>query len=206
MARETPVFISYARADERYATELMQRLAAEPDIAPWQDRIKMSAGDFEEQLKAAIDSSEYFVLVMTPAALRSPWVEREWRYARTNGRCIVPIVPALDSAGSAELEALRAALPIWMQKTQTYDFIATGSVSSPTCRRRVLRPGPRSWSTGSRRTSSAGRTNSPASSRRSWTTPGRTRAAGPWCCTGLAASEDDACAQRVSRRARVRRL
>ena len=24
MARETPVFISYARADERYATELMQ--------------------------------------------------------------------------------------------------------------------------------------------------------------------------------------
>ncbi len=123
MARESPVFISYARSDERYATELMRRLAAEPDIAPWQDRISMSPGDFEDQLKAGIDASDYLVLVMTPAALRSPWVEKEWRYARENGRCIVPITPAFDSPESdGELSALRAQLPIWMQKIQTYDF------------------------------------------------------------------------------------
>ena len=123
MAREIPVFISYARSDERYATELMTRLAQEPDIAPWQDRISMSPGDFEDQLKAGIDSSDYLVLVMTPAALRSPWVEKEWRYARENGRCIVPIRPTFDSPHSdAELDALRAELPVWMQNTQTYDF------------------------------------------------------------------------------------
>ena len=99
MARETPVFVSYARADEHYATELLSRLAKEPDIAPWQDRIRMSPGDFEDQIKAGIDSSEYLVLVMTPAALRSPWVEQEWRYARENGRCIVRMklaVPSLE--------------------------------------------------------------------------------------------------------------
>ena len=123
MARETPVFISYARADERYATELMNRLALEPDIAPWQDRIKMSDGDFEDQIKSAIDSSDYFVLVMTPGALRSTWVEKEWRYARTNGHCVVPIKPAFGSdAIEAEYAVLRDQLPVWMQNTQTYDF------------------------------------------------------------------------------------
>jgi len=123
MARETPVFISYARSDERYATELMSRLAKEPDIAPWQDRISMSPGDFEDQIKAGIDAADYLVLVMTPAALKSPWVEKEWRYARENGRCIVPITPAFDSPEhDAELRDLRVALPIWMQKIQTYDF------------------------------------------------------------------------------------
>jgi hypothetical protein len=123
MARDTPVFISYARSDERYATELMRRLRQEPDIAPWQDRINMSPGDFESQLKAGIDASDYLVLVMTPAALRSRWVEKEWRYARENGRCIVPIKPAFDSADSdKELDELRARLPLWMQKIQVYDF------------------------------------------------------------------------------------
>ena len=123
MARDTPVFISYARTDERYATELMRRLKQEPDIAPWQDRISMSPGDFESQLKAGIDKSDYLVLVLTPAALRSTWVEKEWRYARENGRCIVPIKPAFESPDSdKELDELRAQLPLWMQKIQVYDF------------------------------------------------------------------------------------
>ena len=120
---DVPVFISYARSDERYATALMARLRDEPGIAPWQDRIRMSPGDFEDQIKAGIDAAQYLVLVMTPAALRSPWVEKEWRYARESGRCIVPIKPVFDSADAdRELDALREQLPLWMQKIQTYDF------------------------------------------------------------------------------------
>src|SRR5688500_13024122 len=104
----TPVFVSYARVDEQFATELMNRLAKEPDIAPWQDRVKMAPGDFEDQIRRGIDSSELFVLVFTPAALRSTWVEREWRYARESGRCIVPIKPTFESAMiDAELDRLR---------------------------------------------------------------------------------------------------
>lgn len=123
MARDTVVFISYARADEQYATELMARLSKEPDIAPWQDRISMRPGDFEGQIKEGIDAAQYFVLVMTPAALRSPWVEKEWRYARENGRCICPIKPTFDAPSTdAELDAVRETLPVWMQKIQTYDF------------------------------------------------------------------------------------
>jgi len=125
MARDIPVFISYARADEHFATELLDRLKQEPDIAPWQDRIRMAPGDFEEQLKQGIESAEYFVLVMTPGALRSPWVEKEWRHARENGVCICPIQPTFDSPSArTELAELRAKLPLWMQKIQTYDFEA----------------------------------------------------------------------------------
>jgi len=123
MGRDTPVFISYARSDERYATELMNRLGREPDIAPWQDRISMSPGDFEQQIKAGIDDASYLVLVMTPGALRSQWVEKEWRYARERGRCVVPITPTFDTPGEqAELDTLRAQLPVWMQNIQAYDF------------------------------------------------------------------------------------
>ena len=83
----------------------------------------MAPGDFEDQIRKGIESSEYFVLVMTPAALRSDWVKREWRYARENGRCIVPIKPTFDSTEvDAELDKARLELPVWMQRTQTYDF------------------------------------------------------------------------------------
>jgi hypothetical protein len=123
MARETPVFISYARADEPYATELMARLRNEPDIAPWQDRISMKPGDFEEQIRQSIDNADYLVLVMTPGALRSPWVQKEFRYARENGHCVVPIKPKFASqAIEDEFDALRKTLPVWMQNIQTYDF------------------------------------------------------------------------------------
>src|SRR4051812_11356364 len=125
MARDTQVFISYARADEQYATNLMAKLKEEPDIIPWQDRINMQPGDFEEQIKKGIDSAEHFVLVMTPGALRSAWVQREVRYARENGHCVVPVKPTFPSpAEEAEFETLRAQLPVWMQRIQTYDFDA----------------------------------------------------------------------------------
>jgi hypothetical protein len=120
--RDPDVFISYARADEGFATELVTRLQ-KVDLPTWQDRIRMRPGDFEDQIKQGIDAATHFVLVMTPAALRSPWVEREWRYARENGRCIVPIKPDFASpAVDTELDALRATLPVWMQKIQIYDF------------------------------------------------------------------------------------
>ena len=59
----------------------------------------MSPGDFEDQIKAGIKSSDYLVLVMTPSAMRSPSVEKEWRYAREKGRCIVPIKPTFEVRG-----------------------------------------------------------------------------------------------------------
>ena len=121
MARDTVAFISYARQDgEAFATDLRQRVEKEqPEISLWQDRARMRGGeDFPAQIKEAIDSVQYLVLVLTPAALRSPWVQKEWRYAREQGVCVCPVKGVAD----ADLSALRAALPNWMSQAHAYDL------------------------------------------------------------------------------------
>ena len=123
MARDTTVFISYARADgEVSAEELSQRLASVPGIDLWRDRIRMDAGDFESQINRAIESARYMAIVMTPGALRSKYVEKEYLYARKNGICICPIKPNLSESERSELGLLQEKLPRWMQQIQMFDF------------------------------------------------------------------------------------
>ena len=50
--------------------------------------------DWWLQITDAIDHVEFLVLVMTPAALGSDYVRREWRYARQQGRCVIPVIGA----------------------------------------------------------------------------------------------------------------
>jgi len=77
------VFLSYARSDgEQFATQLRQRLEAE-HIPLWQDRVGMEGGrDWWLQITEALDKVDFMVLVMTPSAMGSEMVRKEWRYAR----------------------------------------------------------------------------------------------------------------------------
>src|SRR3989440_3743744 len=113
---ESPrVFISYARADgEQFATDLRQRLLAE-HIPLWQDRVGMEGGtDWWQQITQALDHVEFLVLVMTPAAMQSPTVRKEWRYARQQGVCVYPV------KGESNLDF--ASLPHWMRSAHFYDI------------------------------------------------------------------------------------
>jgi len=76
------VFISYARSDgEEFAHRLRKRLEQE-NIPLWQDRVGMEGGrDWWQQITEALDQVEFMVLVMTPNALASDTVRKEWRYA-----------------------------------------------------------------------------------------------------------------------------
>ena len=109
------VFISYARTDgEPQARELRQRLEAE-GIRLWQDREGMEGGrDWWLQITAALDSVEFMVLVMTPAAMDSAVVRKEWRYARQHGVCVYPVM------GGADLDF--SVLPRWMRSLHFYDL------------------------------------------------------------------------------------
>ena len=100
--RAPRVFLSYARADgEQFATQLRQRLEAE-HIPLWQDRVGMEGGrDWWQQITEALDHVEFMVLVMTPAAMLSQTVRREWRYARQQGVCVYPVKGAPDLAPTA---------------------------------------------------------------------------------------------------------
>ena len=87
---EPHVFISYARIDgEPFATQLRQRLEAE-HIPLWQDRVGLEGGkDWWLQITEALDVVEFLVLVMTPSAMHSETVRKEWRYARQQGVCVI---------------------------------------------------------------------------------------------------------------------
>jgi WD40 repeat protein len=117
MNQSPRVFISYARSDgERFATELRQRLERdEPEITLWQDRAQMEGGkDWWRQILEALDAVQFMVLVMTPAALRSPVVRKEWQAARQRGVCVYPVV------GAPDLDF--AAMPRWMSRAHFFDL------------------------------------------------------------------------------------
>jgi WD40 repeat protein len=113
------VFISYARSDgAAFAARLRKRLQTEhPEITLWQDVISERAGrDWWLQITEALDHVEFMVLVMTPAAMRpeAENVRKEWRYARQQGVCVIPVqgAPRLDFA----------TLPRWMRDKQFADL------------------------------------------------------------------------------------
>jgi WD40 repeat protein len=111
------VFISYARSDgEEYARNLHTRLEKE-GIPCWMDRFGMEGGkDWRQQILEALDTVEFLVLVMTPAAIGSPNVQWEWRSARQQGVCVYPVkaAPSLDYSR----------LPRWMGKSHFYTLDA----------------------------------------------------------------------------------
>ena len=109
------VFISYARADgELFANELRQ-LLEEQNIPLWQDRTNMEGGrDWWLQIVEALNTVEFMVVVMTPAALSSPIVRQEWRYARQQGVCIYPI------KATSNLDFKH--VPRWMSSVHWYDL------------------------------------------------------------------------------------
>lgn len=116
MDSDTPrVFVSYARRDgEAFARDLRTRLAAE-GISQWRDREGLEGGrDWWLQITEALDRVVFLVLVMTPAALASELVRREWRYARQRGVAVYPVIaaPGLDFD----------AMPRWMRSVHFYDL------------------------------------------------------------------------------------
>jgi WD40 repeat protein len=109
------VFISYARSDgEQFASNLRARLEAK-GIPLWQDRTGMEGGkDWLQQIKDALDVVEFMVPVMTPAAMQSEMVRKEWRYARQQGVCVYPV------KGAPDLDFNR--IPHWMRSVHFYDL------------------------------------------------------------------------------------
>ena len=109
------VFVSYARSDgDRLAADLRGRLEA-AEVPLWRDREGMEGGrDWWQQITAAIDSVDFLVLLATPAALRSPMVRREWRYARQRGVAVYPVL----GDDPVDIDAL----PRWMRSVHFYDL------------------------------------------------------------------------------------
>ena len=136
------VFLSYARTDgEAFAAILRERLRDEaPDIVVKQDRLLLEGGvGWWKQLTEAIDSVEFLVLVMTPSAMQSETVRKEWRYARQQGVCVYPVKAAPDS------ELHFSELPRWMSKAHFFDLDKEWESFVAHIRKGLRRPACPSW-------------------------------------------------------------
>lgn len=108
-----PIFISYSRANTAFAAELYRELAA-LGFTLWRDRSEMEGGrDWWAQIQEAIRESETMVLCMSPQALASPIVAKEWRYARQVGTRVIPVLAAAVDFGG---------VPRWMQRVDWPDL------------------------------------------------------------------------------------
>jgi len=113
------VFISYARSDgEAFAHRLRQRLEKQ-NIKLWQDRVALEGGrDWWLQITEALDNVQFMALVVTPNALKSEYVRKEWRYARQQGVCVYLIKGWVKGAPNLDFNSL----PRWMRDQHFYDL------------------------------------------------------------------------------------
>src|SRR5262245_31551006 len=109
------VFISYARSDgEAFAHRLRERLEKQ-NIRLWQDRVGMEGGrDWWLQIAEALDNVAFMALVVTPNALKSDIVRKEWRYAHQQGVCVYAV------KGSPHLDL--QSRPRWMRDQHCYEL------------------------------------------------------------------------------------
>jgi hypothetical protein len=109
------VFISYARAEGEVAAKDLRLRLEQEQIPLWQDRTGMEGGrDWWLQISAALDQVDFLVALMTPAAMISEIVRKEWRYARQQGVTVYPV------KGASALDF--TSLPRWMRDLHFYDL------------------------------------------------------------------------------------
>ena len=99
-------FISYSRADERFAARLERVLERylipralrrrQRRLCVFRDVHDAVVGELSEVLETALDDSEHLIVVCSPAARASEYVAQEIAYfARNNGAsCILPVLVA----------------------------------------------------------------------------------------------------------------
>ncbi|MCB9453901.1 MAG: toll/interleukin-1 receptor domain-containing protein [Anaerolineaceae bacterium] len=87
----THIFISYSRQDQAYVQRLKDALA-ERRLPYWIDE-RIDPGDgWWDQIDSAIAGCACLVVIMTPAAKTSRWVQREILLAEDRGKPIFPLL------------------------------------------------------------------------------------------------------------------
>lgn len=74
------VFISYSRADARFADEVRDKLMKK-GVSVWLDRHDMVAGPQQKQIDRAIGANNVILLVLSKDSIASDWVEHEMQAA-----------------------------------------------------------------------------------------------------------------------------
>ncbi|MBF0162509.1 MAG: CHAT domain-containing protein [Magnetococcales bacterium] len=88
------VFISHATADKNFAIKLQDALQAH-DMEAWIDHRELTAGEvLPEKIKTAIQEAQFFILLLSMAAINSDWVaaESDWALQRGEDITLIPLL------------------------------------------------------------------------------------------------------------------
>src|SRR5579864_2375775 len=90
---QTPItiFISYARGDSAFVDRLESDLGQQ-GFDTWVDRHGLEAGSkWRRELQDAIDRSQVLLVVLSPDAAVSEYVQMEYSYAADEGKVVIPL-------------------------------------------------------------------------------------------------------------------
>src|ERR1700749_1715438 len=97
MTSKPNIFISYARSDGLPFSRDLSRRLQEEGLAVWRDLTDIEGGrGWWEQIEEAIRSVDHLILVLSPNALKSKIIMREWRLARAQGVHVRPVLAIKD--------------------------------------------------------------------------------------------------------------
>jgi len=88
------VFLSYSAADRDLARELISRLRAE-GFEVWQDDEVAPGDNWALAVGKALEESDAMIVLLSPEAAESEWVEREVEYALTSPRYKNRLLPVV---------------------------------------------------------------------------------------------------------------
>lgn len=117
--RVSQVFLSYAHVDAP-AMATVRAALHRSGLAVWTDEhLVPGTPAWTAEIQAAIERATALVVLLTPAAKDSPWVNREIEYAEVRGTPILPVLAA-GSVGDA--------VPITLIRAQHVDLRHTGAL------------------------------------------------------------------------------
>jgi hypothetical protein len=93
-AAHARVFISYATENRGFVDPLVERLR-DHYITTWYAPRHMPGGYFAENIRQALDKCDWFIVVLSPAALESEWVKTEVNLAMATPRFYNQVIPIL---------------------------------------------------------------------------------------------------------------
>ena len=94
------VFLSYASQNEETARRVRDVLAAH-GVPVWFSPHHLVGGDlWQDEIGDALERCDWFIVVLTPEARESMWVEREVKFAVEEKKFRGKIIPLLFVAGN----------------------------------------------------------------------------------------------------------
>jgi hypothetical protein len=88
----TQVLISYSRKDLAFVERLAKDLQA-AGLEVWYDLSGLEGGTrWGQEIQSAIQRCQIFVVVLSPNSIDSEWVEKEFMYANSLKRKIIPLL------------------------------------------------------------------------------------------------------------------